>query len=109
MKQLNCWSGDSCNAIVGSDGSVFPPYIKSSRQLTFFDLDLCRSISMDYSNDMVFKGVVAGLHYKLSSTVFEDPTVYQPNMCFCKTPETCLKRGVLDVSKCHFGKTYVHF
>jgi hypothetical protein len=106
LKQLNWWSGDRCNMINGSDCSVFPPYLTSNQQLNFFDLDLCRSVSMDYANDMVFKGVVTGLHYKMSKNVLEDPKDYSPNMCFCKSPNSCLKKGVIDVSNCRNGNIH---
>lgn len=103
--KLNWWRGDRCNAINGSDASTFPPYpylnVKANPQV--LDLDLCRSISFQYSKDMVFDDKVQGLTFVLADNTLEDPKIYEPNSCFCKGPDTCLKKGVLDVSTCRGG------
>jgi hypothetical protein len=108
LSMLNWWKGDRCNAINGSDSSVFPPYLGQKSVLQVFDLDFCRSISFKFSKEMLFHNAVQGLTYNIADDTLEDPKVFELNNCFCKGgPDTCLKKGVIDVSPCH-GGMYIH-
>ena len=40
---------EECNAIRGSDGSVFPPFIKPSETLYIYNKAMCRSLGLEYS------------------------------------------------------------
>ena len=42
-------SAEECNAIRGSDGSVFPPFLKQSDTLYIYNKAMCRSLGLQYS------------------------------------------------------------
>ena len=42
-------NAEECNAIRGSDGSVFPPFIKPSETLYIYNKAMCRSLGLEYS------------------------------------------------------------
>jgi hypothetical protein len=45
FSQLNWWKSDKCNAINGTDGTIWPPFVDKRDRLYFFVPDVCR-----YSN-----------------------------------------------------------
>ncbi|ODM96304.1 Sensory neuron membrane protein 1 [Orchesella cincta] len=115
LPSLTYWNGDKCNAIMGSDGSVFPPHLKTSDKLTMFEVDFCRSIDFEYAEEVQYKSVM-GSKYHVGKDVLQDPSINPDNQCFCSknnSIDACLKEGVLDVSPCQFGSpfvmSYAHF
>ena len=56
--ELDIWrKGSACNAIKGTDGSLFHPNILQNETLYLFNRDLCRSISLVYQKDIASNGV----------------------------------------------------
>lgn len=47
-KQLPFWAAPNCNAINGSDGTLFPPPIKRTEPLYIFNQELCRTVNLVY-------------------------------------------------------------
>ena len=51
--KLNAWGNGSaeneCNAIHGTDGSVFPPFVTKNNTFHIFQKDMCRSLPIQYS------------------------------------------------------------
>ena len=43
---------EECNAIRGSDGSLFPPFIKPSETLYIYNKAMCRSLGLEFSVSM---------------------------------------------------------
>jgi len=43
-RKLDMWKGDSCNAINGTDGTIWPAGVKSNDRLYFFIPDVCRYV-----------------------------------------------------------------
>ena len=41
-RSLSYWTGDHCNAINGTDGGQFPPYVSKKKNLYVFSVDMCR-------------------------------------------------------------------
>ncbi|CAL8072560.1 unnamed protein product [Orchesella dallaii] len=112
---LTYWNGESCNTIMGGDGSVFPPHSKTSDKLYMFEVDLCRSIDFEYKEEVPYNSIV-GYKYNIAKDLLADPSVNHDNQCFCSknnSTDACLKAGVLDVSSCQFGApfvmSYAHF
>lgn len=102
---LTYWDGDTCNKIEGTDGSVFPPKTQSGDVLKMLEVDLCRSIGFEYEKDVQYKSV-SGQIFTISGKVMGD---VEGNKCFCRKGKggggDCLKKGLLDVSSCQFGKS----
>ena len=57
-ERLPYWKSESCNAIRGAtDGSFYPPDLKQSTKLYFFNPDLCRPMPLVYKNTTVNNGI----------------------------------------------------
>lgn len=97
--KLSFWSSNYSNAIKGSDGSAFHPYLTREERLHVFTPDLCRSIYMEFEKDVEVKGIPA---YRFTpprsvlASVEENPD----NEGFCSPPGKCLGSGVLQVAVC---------
>lgn len=89
---LTIWSG-KCNQFSGTDGWIFPSFIKND--LWIMAPDLCRKFKAKYINDLYFHGVKVKKYF----TVFGDSSKEEDN-CYCNTPDTCLPKGVIDLTKC---------
>ncbi|CAG0900472.1 unnamed protein product [Darwinula stevensoni] len=98
------WSSEECNAINGTDGTLFPPLIHKETILQTFVTDLCRSMSFRYEKDVEF-GVILGYRFVLHPDSVASVKVRPENECFCVGK--CLGAGLLDVSKCFDGKPIV--
>jgi hypothetical protein len=57
---------------------------------------ILRSIAAYYTGSITYKGVKA---YKYSAD-FGDMSQDPDLRCFCTTPDTCLKKGVHDLTNC---------
>nr|UQE86052.1 sensory neuron membrane protein [Tropidothorax elegans] len=90
------WSGPECNALRGTDSTIFPPFISDSDDIVSFAPDLCRSLGAKFSHKIVYKGI-PGNHY---TATLGDMSSNPEEKCFCPTPTTCLKKGAFDISKC---------
>jgi hypothetical protein len=42
FSQLKWWKSDKCNAIKGTDGTIWPPFVDKKDKLYFFVPDVCR-------------------------------------------------------------------
>ena len=51
--RLDYWSLIDANKIKGSDGTIFPPNIKSKETLPIFSADFCRSVEAKYGGKEV--------------------------------------------------------
>ncbi|CAL8137067.1 unnamed protein product [Orchesella dallaii] len=107
---LSFWDTDYCNMINGSDGSVFPPFVTRDRVLRIFSPDMCRSIYMNYHEDVEVLGV-PGYRFITPREVLEDPKVYPENKCYCTNPGDdlagCAKAGVFYLAPCRKGAPVV--
>jgi hypothetical protein len=62
----------------------------------------CRSIGAVYKESVVYKGI----HSFRYSADFGDMSTDPELKCFCATPETCMKKGVHDLTRCS-GKAWL--
>ncbi|CAG7833577.1 unnamed protein product [Allacma fusca] len=107
--QLDWWlktEGNYCNNINGTDGSLYPPFVKKDRILYIFHPDICRSLGLTYSHDTEFMGI-PGYRFTAPRSMLEDPKVNHDNLCFCPDDSDnyakCLKAGAIDLSSCRDG------
>jgi hypothetical protein len=63
---------------------------------------LCRSIGAVYTESIVYKGI----HSFKYSAGFGDMSTDPELKCFCTSPDTCMKKGVHDLTRCS-GNTFV--
>ncbi|KAG1701393.1 Scavenger receptor class B member 1 [Nymphon striatum] len=94
---LNYWSGEYCNAIKGPVPELFKP-LNHEKKLDMFVTDLCRSVQLEYKEDVMVHEVIKSRHYVMpNSTLEKSPQ----NKCFCNGK--CFPTGVMNISKCHGG------
>jgi hypothetical protein len=43
-KKLSIWSGDKCNKFMGSDSTIFPPFLKLNDSVATFTPEICRCV-----------------------------------------------------------------
>ncbi|KAK9507148.1 hypothetical protein O3M35_007061 [Rhynocoris fuscipes] len=93
---LEVWSGPECNAFQGTDSTIFPPFISEEDELASFAPDLCRSMGAKFKKYESYKGI--DVFYYTAS--LGDMSSNEEEKCFCPTPDTCLKKGAFDITKC---------
>ena len=104
-----------CHDIKGTDGTQFPPGLDKDKRLWMFVSDLCRSIWVDFEQEVKVQGLKA-YRYRPPKDVFDmgnpDNFCYCPDFLECACPTgnftgkngyhpiiyyyTCLKLGALS-------------
>nr|QKV34981.1 Sensory neuron membrane protein 1a [Dendroctonus adjunctus] len=99
--KLNVWNDSKCDAIVGTDGTIFPPMLKKEEGLA----------SLKYKIMIYFFWYLAPYSSLLFNYIFisllGDQSKNPDEKCFCTTPATCLKKGLMDLYKCAKIPLYV--
>ena len=75
-----------CHDIKGTDGTQFPPGLKKDQHLWMFVADLCRSIWVDFTEEVEIKGIDA-YRYRPPKSVFD--MTNEDNFCYCPTFLEC--------------------
>lgn len=103
-KTLSYWSSQEANMINGSDGTLYPPFVDTSKQYYLFSSDLCRSLVINYSDSYTLKGIDLK-RFKVPREAFVN-TSYDSGFC---TPNNanCLPSGFLNASACREGAPIV--
>ena len=55
--KLDFWSDDACNAIKGTDGSLFHPEVQKNETLYIFNKDLCQSLPLVFQEEVSHHGM----------------------------------------------------
>lgn len=115
---VSAWGGPTCNAINGTQGDIFSPYLTKDSIISVFSTDICRSMSLKYVEDTEYRGI-RGYRFSPGPEVMASAAENGDNYCFCPqaarglTKENgCLRRGALDLSGCQgipVVITYPHF
>ncbi|CDW55999.1 lysosome membrane protein 2 [Trichuris trichiura] len=101
------------------DGTVNPPFLERTSRLPLFSPDLCRSLHVDYSEDVQSGGFDA-YRFTVPAEVFDDRRVENAGFCWptdvyypenqkvdFTTGLACLPSGLLNVSKCQMDAPIV--
>ncbi|CAJ0600540.1 unnamed protein product [Cylicocyclus nassatus] len=102
------WSSPNARMIRGTEGMLFPPFLKKSDKIHIFISSLCRSVWLEFQKEVEYKGVPA-YRFMLPAEVF-DPHVPE-NEGFCNPTDKkffasqnesddCFPAGLLEISKC---------
>lgn len=100
---MDVWPTKECNTFGGTDGTIFPPFLKKEEGLESFSPDLCRSLVARYEKNTKYDGIPVWLY----SASLGDMSKNADEKCFCPTNETCLKKGMMDLFKCIGVPIYV--
>lgn len=101
---MNIWSTESCNQIVGTDGSQFPPsWMDKEKILEIFIKSLCRPFPIKYEEEVTVLNGLPAWRYRPLENVFGNSYVNPENKCYCDAEnprEKCPPSGVFDSEKC---------
>lgn len=89
---MTAWPGEECNRIIGTDGILFPPFIKKDEPLSFFNKQICASVHLTYKRRASYRGI--NLH------VFAEDFSEKNISCFCRQPNHCPLAGTMDILPC---------
>ncbi|XP_063914720.1 sensory neuron membrane protein 1-like [Zophobas morio] len=89
---LQIWPKGSCNKYRGTDGWIFPPFLKDN--IDIVAPDLCRNFQAKFVETLRFHNIKVRKYFAdLGEANPED-------QCFCPAPDKCLPEGVVDLTKC---------
>ncbi|CAD6196217.1 unnamed protein product [Caenorhabditis auriculariae] len=101
------WNTEESRKIRGTDGSLFKPFIQKTDKLYVFVIELCRSIWLEFKEEIEFKGLKA-YRFIMPPEVL-DPS-FEGNEGFCNPTEKrffdsqneteCWPKGLLEISHC---------
>jgi len=99
--KLDFWGDDECNAIKGTDGSLFHPEVQKNETLFIFNKDLCQSLPLVFQEEVMHHGLNT-FRFVPPANVFGTPQENPRNRCFCPTGH-CSPSGLFNISSCQFG------
>lgn len=60
--ELDAWEGDDCNAIRGTESSIFPPFKDKEEGVWAFEAAICRSMKTAYEGKSKYSGLPTSRH-----------------------------------------------
>lgn len=94
-EEMDHWDGDECNHYVGTDSTIFAPYMKPEDGIWAYEPSICRSLGASYKKPSKYMGVPT-LEYELD--IGADINVKE---CFCRDPPNgCPPKGTFDLFRC---------
>lgn len=55
--EMEVWNTDECNQLMGTDGTVFPPFNKPEDGILGFVPDLCRGVKSEWEKPSSYAGI----------------------------------------------------
>lgn len=114
--EMNIWSTEECNQIVGTDGSQFPPsWMDKERNLDIFIKSICKPFSIKYEEEVTVLNGLPAWRYRPLPNIFGNSIVNPDNKCYCDAEnprDKCPPNGVFDTTKCagvSILMSYPHF
>lgn len=77
--------------MIGTDGTIFPPFLEKEDGVKIFLPQLCRSFVADYKHPTKVAGIKTN-HYEMNITASKD--------CYCGDTDGCLMNGAFDLFDC---------
>lgn len=100
--RLPFWKPEGdCNALRGTDGEFFGPFVNSSENLEVYSADICRKLSLKYRGQTIVDGISV-YKYTLDEKSLQSHSKNPENACYCLSNSTtdCNLDGLIDLSTC---------
>lgn len=88
------WDGEECNQYVGTDSTIFPPFMSKEEGIWAYEPSICRALGATYKGDAKYNGIPV-LRYELD---LSDPVNHKE--CNCREPGVCPPVGTIDLYRC---------
>ncbi|PAA83908.1 hypothetical protein BOX15_Mlig025401g1, partial [Macrostomum lignano] len=100
-RSLHFWSSELANLVIGSDGSLAPPFLNKSALLPAFISDICRSLYGVFDSEVDAAGGLLRLWRftgpdRLLANASENPD----NAGYCTPAGNCLPAGLFNLTEC---------
>lgn len=92
--EMDTWDVDECNQYVGTDSTIFPPFMSRDEGIWAYEPSICRSLGMSYKEPAKYNDLPM-LRYELN---LDDAG--NNKECFCRAPGECPYKGTFDLFKC---------
>lgn len=91
----------TCNSVGGTDGQSFQPFLERTQQIKVYSLDICRTLSLKYRDDVYIRGVNS-FKYTLDEMALQSGQKNSANQCYCLSSSAeCQLDGLIDLSTCN--------
>ncbi|XP_011297796.1 scavenger receptor class B member 1-like [Fopius arisanus] len=92
-----------CNQIRGAtEGTLFPTDIDRDVVFRVFRKAFCRVLPIVFKSESYEQGLRV-FEYKFADDFLDPPEMNADNECYCRKMETCLKRGLSDLTPCYYN------
>lgn len=56
-RELDTYDNDTCNQFNGTDGLIFPPFLKDTDEVWAFEHNLCKSFAVKFQSKSVYEDI----------------------------------------------------
>lgn len=93
--EMDFWDDDECNQYVGTDSTIFPPYMNVKDGIWAYEPSVCRAMGAEYVGKSKYHGIpTREFTLDISSSV-------NTKECYCRDPpDECPMKGTFDLFKC---------
>ena len=86
--EMDVWDGDECNQYVGTDSTIFPPFLNAEDGIWAYEPSVCRSLGGHYIGKSKYMGL------KTAEFAIDISSPENTKECFCRDPpDECPKKG----------------
>lgn len=86
--EMDVWDGDECNQYVGTDSTIFPPYVDVKDGIWAYEPSVCRSLGAHYVGKSRYMGV------RTAEFAIDIGSPENAKECFCRDPpDDCPRKG----------------
>ncbi|KAK4886688.1 hypothetical protein RN001_002959 [Aquatica leii] len=95
-KEMTAWPTKECNQFVGTDSTIFPPFMTKEEGVAAYAPDLCRSLIATFDREEDYRGITVNKYV----ATFGDMSTDKALQCYCPANASCWKQGLHDLTRC---------